>query len=289
MKDTVAWKRTFSVSFIVTCYNHPEILKVSLESILAQWTPPDEIVVADDGSTEETFEVTRALRRRTSIPIIHVWQKDGGFRLNRSRNNALAVATGDYVILSDGDCFFGPRFVEDHVDAARLGRMVCGKRLQVQLERRDYILQTGDRRITFFTPGVSKRRHAIRSRVLSALTSETRTASVLSRRQRLPRVLGANMAFWRDDAVKVNGFDEHYVGWGFDDDDFAVRLIRSGIDWRGVRFLAVVNHFAHESRPFDRLAARARFEEVCRRPEYRIPDEFGLARAIAEGPERIER
>ncbi len=97
------------------------------------------------------------------------------------------------------------------------------------------------------------------------------------------------MAFWRDDAAKVNGFDERYVGWGFDDDDFAIRLIRAGIDWRRIRFLGAVYHFEHESRPFDPLTSKARFEETCRRLEFRIPDEFGLARAIAEGPERIER
>ena len=289
MKNVVAGKRNFSVSFIVTCYNHPEILKVSLESILAQRMPPDEIVVADDGSTEETFEVTRTLRRLTSIPLIHIWQKDEGFRLNRSRNNALAVATGDYVVLSDGDCFFGSRFIGDHVGAARPGRMVGGKRVQIQQERRDYILRTGDRRITVFTPGVLRRRYVIRSRLLSALTSETRSASVPLTPQRHPWAMGANMAFWRADAEKVNGFDERYVGWGGDDDDFTVRLIRAGIDWRGIRFLGSAYHFAHEPRSFDPMVKKARFEESYRRPDFRIPDEFGLARAIAEGPDRIER
>ena len=290
MKNAESKTRRPTVSFIVTCYNHADILKVSLESMLAQKTPPDEIIVADDGSTDETFEVTRALRRQTSIPLIHVWSKDEGFRLNHSRNNALAVATGAYVVVSDGDCFFGPNFIEDHVDAARPGQMVGGKRIQVQADRRDYILRTGNRRITFFTPGVSRRRYTIRSRVLSKLTSQTRTAvSFPSTWEGYLKVVGANMAFWRADAVKVNGFDERYVGWGYDDVDFIVRLMRSGVDWRCVRFGAVVYHFAHDSRASECLEARERCLDACRRPDFRIPDEFGLARALAEGPERIER
>ena len=289
MNGANAVARNFSISFIVTCYNHPEYLKIGLESILAQTTSPDEIIVADDGSAEETFKVTRSLRSRTSIPLIHVWRKDEGFRVNRCRNNALAVATGDYVVFSDGDCFFNPHFIEDHAESARQGRMVGGTRVQILPKQRDYILRKGDRRITIFTPGVSKRLHAIRSRFLSALTSETSKTSVPMTPWNHPGIFGANLAFWREDAVKINGFDERYVGWGGDDLDFQIRLNRAGIGWRKIRCLGAVYHFSHPSRPFDRAAVKERLEEAYRRPDFRIPDEFGLARAIAEGPDRIER
>ena len=289
MKNAAAGSRKFLVSFIVTCYNHPEILKVSLESILAQRTPPDEIIVADDGSTEETFEVTRALRRRTSIPLIHVWQKDEGFRAARSRNNALAVATGDYVVLSDGDCFFGPHYIGDHLAAARPGQMVGGTRVHVRPERRDYILRTGDRRISFLTPHTSKRLYAIRSRFLSALTSESSASHGPITLRNSGGIISSNMSLWREDVVRVNGFDERYVGYGHEDFDLAIRLSRVGVGWRRIRHLGVAYHFTHDSRSSELPKARARLEEAYRRPEFRIPDEFGLARAVAEGPERIER
>ena len=289
MKNAAAGTRDFSVSFIVTCYNHLEILKFSLETMLAQRTPPDEIIVADDGSTEETFEVTRALRRQTSIPLVHVWQKDEGFRAARSRNNALAVATGDYVVISDGDCFYGPRFIEDHLAAARPGQMVGGTRVHIRQERRDYILRTGDRRVTFFTPHTSKRFYAIRSRLLCALTSESSKSSAPITPRNHPNLFSANLAFWRKDAVEVNGFDERYVGYGGEDIDFVIRMNRAGIVWRKIRHLGVVYHFKHPTRPCDGQTVMERNEEVFRSSEYRIPDEFGLARAIAEGPARIER
>ena len=278
-----------SASLIITCYNQPDILRISIQTALKQTVPPTEIIIADDGSTEETFEVTRALRRQTSTPLIHVWQKDEGFRLNRSRNNALALATGDYVVLSDGDCIFGPHFIEDHVEAARPNQFVGGTRVHVHPKRRDYIIRTGDSRITPFTPHTSKRLHAIRSHVLSALTSESSNPSVPMTSRNNPELFGANLAFWREDAVKVNGFDERYVGHGGDDLDFEIRLNRAGIGWRKIRHLACVYHFTHPMKPHDQQAVNERLEENDRRLEFRIPDEIGLARAIAEGPDRIER
>ena len=289
MKSTESKTRRPTVSFIVTCYNHADILKVSLESILAQKTPPDEIVVADDGSTEETFEMTRELRRQTSIPLIHVWQKDEGFRINSSRNNALAVATGEYIILSDGDCFYEPHFVEDHLAAARPKRFVGGTRVHVQPERRDYILAGGSRRISVFTPYTTKRLHAIRSHFLSSLTSYPNKPNDPVTPENNPEIFSANFSFWREDAITVNGFDERYVGYGGDDLDFQIRLNRAGVGWYKIRHLALAYHFTHPARPGDRQMVLARLDEAYRRPDFRIPDEFGLVRALAEGPERIER
>ena len=288
MSDADSSRRP-TVSFIVTCYNHADILKVSLESIIAQKTPPDEIIVADDGSTEETFEMTRELRRTTSIPLIHVWQKDEGFRLNRSRNNALAVASSDYIVFSDGDCFYEPHFIQDHLAFARPKRFVGGTRVHVQPERRDFILAGGDRRVSVFTPHTSKRLHAIRSRVLSWLTSYANKPGVAVTRQNNPEIFSANFSFWRADAITVNGFDERYVGYGGDDLDFQIRLNRAGIGWYKLRHMAIAYHFTHPSLPSDRKAVHARLDEAYERPDFRIPDEVGLARALAEGPDRIER
>ena len=111
-----------TTSLIITTYNKPDCLRVAIVTAMNQTVPPHEIIVADDGSREETFEVTRELRKQTNIPIVHVWQEDKGFRLNRSRNNAIALASGEYIVLLDGDCFVGPRYIEDHARAARRGR-----------------------------------------------------------------------------------------------------------------------------------------------------------------------
>ena len=280
-----------SVSLIITCYNKPEFLRISIQTALKQTVPPMEIIVADDGSKEANFEVTRELRKQTDIPIIHVWQSDIGKRVNRSRNNALALATGDYVVLADGDCFFGPRYIEDHLSAARPGLFIVGTRGHIQNKRRDYILRTGDARVNFFTPHTSKRFHLIRSRLLSSLISREGKPGVQLTLKNDPGIIGANLSFWRQDAIKVNGFDERYLEYGANDKEFTYRLSRLGVNWRKLKNLGVAFHFIHEKTKYDRDLMIRRLDNTLAmaKETYRIPDEYGLTRALREGPERIER
>ena len=278
-----------SVSLIITCYNKPDFLRTSIQTALKQTVPPMEIIIADDGSKEENFEVTRELRKQTSIPIIHVWQSDVGKRVNHSRNNALAVAKGDYIILADGDCFFGPCYIEDHLRVARPGRFVVGTRCHIQNKRRDYILRTGNTRVNLFTPYTSKRLHAIRSKLLSAIISKEGKPGVQLTKENDPGIIGANLSFWREDAIKVNGFDERYLEYGANDKEFTYRLSRMGVNWYKIRNLGVAFHFIHPKAPCDYDLMIRRLKNTLAQDSYRLPDEFGLTRALREGPERIER
>lgn len=47
-------------------------------------------------------------------PILHAWQEDKGFRLAESRNNALRMAHGDYIVFIDGDIIMERHFIADH-------------------------------------------------------------------------------------------------------------------------------------------------------------------------------
>lgn len=275
-----------TVSLIVTCYNKPELLSVVLNSALDQAVLPHEIIVADDGSKDDVRQLVRQIRANAKIPIIHVWQPDEGFRLNRSRNNALALATGEYVVLIDGDCFLHPYFLKDHGEQARKGQYVGGRRVHLDPSRRDYIIRSNDRRVSFFSTGVSKRQYALRSTLLARMFSTRGRAYS----DDFEKIAGANMAFWRDDAVRVNGFNELFVGYGDDDRDFSKRLMHSGLDCLRLRHLALAYHFKHDDRA--RLA-RPNFQErlaASIEPNgYRVKDEFGLTRALNDHTLRVER
>ena len=103
------------VSILVSTYNWPEALEFSLRSMFAQTILPDEIVIADDGSTQETKELIDKLRKETTIPIKHVWHEDKGFRKTIILNMAIAQITGDYILQVDGDVVLSPHFVSDHL------------------------------------------------------------------------------------------------------------------------------------------------------------------------------
>ena len=274
-------------SLVITTYNKPELFKFVLETAVKQTVPPKEIIIADDGSEEANFEVTREMRAKTSIPIIHAWQEDRGFRLNRSRNNAIALSTGNYIVLLDGDCYVNEHFIEDHIKAAKRGRFVAGTRVHLNPNRRDRILKTRNPRVTCFTPGVSKIFYAIRSPLLSAVFSKTgekyeRTGN---------KIAGANLGFWLDDVKKVNGFNEVFEGYGGDDEEFTDRLSLAGILRYRLRHLGMAYHFKHKDRPcidrgadFDKRVAAAIEENG-----YTMKEEYGLTRAYREGADRIER
>ena len=81
------------ISVIITTYNRPDYLRRVLEGYRRQLMPPSELVVADDGSTEETAETVRFFAAEVPFPVRHAWQEDSGPRVSRVRNLASAVAT----------------------------------------------------------------------------------------------------------------------------------------------------------------------------------------------------
>jgi hypothetical protein len=137
----------------------------------------------------------------------------------------------------DGDLVLHPAFVTDHRRAARRGRWVQGGRVLLSEETTRAAL--ADRRIVFgpFERGARNRKNAVRIRWLSRLASH--------RGRSIYRVRGANLAFWRDDLVRVNGFNEEFEGWGREDSELAARLEHAGVARLHLKFAAVGFHLWH--------------------------------------------
>jgi glycosyltransferase involved in cell wall biosynthesis len=131
------------ISLIVTTYEWPAALRLVLDSVAAQSRLPDEVIVADDGSGAATAALLDEWRGRLPGRVHHVWQPNEGFRAARVRNLGLAVATGDYVIVLDGDMVLHPEFVADHASAARPGQWVQGVRPRLSRPRTEMMLAGG--------------------------------------------------------------------------------------------------------------------------------------------------
>ena len=117
------------LTLIITTYNWPEALLLVIKSVRLQSILPDEIIIADDGSTKETREVVNSFKNDVLMNIIFSWQEDKGFRAARSRNNAIIRSTGDYIILIDGDTILHTNFIKEHIDHAESGFFVQGSRV----------------------------------------------------------------------------------------------------------------------------------------------------------------
>ncbi len=225
------------VSLIITTYNWKEALGLVLESALCQTRPPAEIIVADDGSSDGTADLVASFAGRSSVPVIHSWQEDKGFRAAMSRNRAIARATGDYIVLIDGDIVLEKHFIEDHLYAVREVFFVQGSRVIVGERQTRAAIADGTLGFSLFSPGIENRKNCLRSRFLSRVFS--RQAAGLN------GIKTCNFAFWRKDALAVNGFNEDFVGWGREDSEFAVRLMNSGVRRRNLKFLATAYHLYH--------------------------------------------
>jgi glycosyltransferase involved in cell wall biosynthesis len=232
-----------SVGIIVSTYNWPAALDRFLASVAGQTMVPSEVLIADDGSGSDTATTFAWWGAKLSMPLLHCWQEDRGFRLARVRNLALAKATADYLIFVDGDQVLHPAFVLDHHRAAHPRTVVRGSRVFLSSRWTARALATGA------VPGWWDRENrrsaaALRFPFLSRLLYNWR-----------PRdTEGYDIGCWRVDAVAVNGFDERFQGWGREDDDFVTRLFHLGLTKRRLRFSGLVYHLDHPAAPRATLA-----------------------------------
>lgn len=237
-------------TLIISTYNRPDALKICLDSVRRLAVYPDEVIVGDDGSTEETRRLVEEFQKDFPVPLKYIWQEDEGFRLAAIRNKCIAAATGDYIIQIDGDIFLHPMFVADHLQQARPGFFLKGGRVQLDKERSEQICSEGRKpMIHFFSSGIeAKRANTLRFRNL---------ASYLAPRYRKNRdnVLGCNMSFYKSDLLKVNGYDENFSGWGGEDLDISFRLRNAGVGKRYLKFCALAYHLWHREAPMDRSKA----------------------------------
>ena len=219
------------VSLFLTTYNWPEALQLCVRSIFRQTVLPDEIIIADDGSRDETRLMVDLLRQETTIPIVHIWQKDDGYRINAIRNKAINATRYPYIIQLDGDLILHQDFVKDHLQFAKRGRFLVG--------RRNDITQDLTNDLCAGEEGVIDLK-AFRNKLVCQLHQ-----SLLYDSSSVKGVRGCNVSYWRDDAYLVNGYDEDMVGKGPDDKEFAARLVNAGVKAYNLKFYAVCFHFFH--------------------------------------------
>lgn len=225
------------IAIILSTYNWPEALTLSLRSIFRQTRLPDEIIIADDGSTDATRHVIDTLRKESPRPIKHVWHEDLGFRKTIILNEAIAAADSDYIIQIDGDCVLERHFVEDHMSVAAPGCFICGGRIRLGKEESAALEASGQppTSVSMANPNFHK---SLRIGPLRRLVARR-----FDRRGRL--IHGCNMSFWREDLVRVNGYNEAFIGWGEEDIELTDRLANAGLYRLSLRFGGVCYHLWH--------------------------------------------
>lgn len=211
------------ISLIISVFRQRWIMPIVLPSIAAQDCPvPFEVLFCDDGSDDNLLQDIQSTRSLDNLDVRYLWQPNRGFRLSRSRNNAIRCAQGEVVVFADGDSWLAAEFLQEHWDAH------CGRRVLVAGTRSHITVQKSDSEDDI-------RRRIKRASHCSTSGESLEQQTWTTTDRPWMACTGGNLSAPRSSELN---FDEEFQGWGSEDRDICCRLHRSGCD---VVFLARPN------------------------------------------------
>lgn len=234
------------VALLISTYNWPTALELVLLSLKRQSLKPDEVLIADDGSTEETRALIEDFRMKCTFPIHHFWHEDKGFRRSLILNKAIAGSSANYIIQTDGDCIMHKDFIRDHVRMKQPSTHLYGSRVNIQESFLDELFLKKKISFGFFSKGIKKRTRNLRIPLFASFYGKKKDLS--------KKLRGCNLSFWRDDFIAVNGYNEDIEGWGREDSEMVTRMINNGVWGKRLRYRGIIYHIWHKT------ANQSRFE-----------------------------
>ena len=236
-------------SLIISFYNNVDYLKLIAAGLERQSFRDFEIILADDGSNQESIEEIEKLSSKLTFPVKHVWQEDKRFRKNRILNKAVLASSSDYIIFIDGDCVPHSQFIREHFEHKKEGTCFTGRRVNLSPKITSLLTESNikngwlEKRLLFLViDGLLGKSYDVEK---GFYTSNPIIRNLLNMKER--GILGCNFSLYKNDLLKINGFDERYecpsVG---EDSDIQYRLELIGIKIKSLKYMAVQYHLYHE-------------------------------------------
>ena len=232
-------KLSIKSSLIITTYNWPEALELVLLSVKNQSVFPTEVIIADDGSKNDTKELIRKYSADFPVKLIHVWQEDNGFRRTSILNKAISRTNSDYIIQLDGDCIIHKNFIKDHLTSVEKNVYLYGSRVSLKKSLMPELFKQKIIKFPYFSKGIKKRNRNINLAFLGSLIYKK--SDIFSK-----KIRGCNLSYWRSDFIKVNGYNEDMTGWGREDSELIIRMMNSGILGKRLKYKAIIYHIWHK-------------------------------------------
>lgn len=245
-------------SVIISFYARTDYLELLFAAFERQTFSDFEVIIADDGSSEEAVEQIEKLSRRASFPVVHLWHEDKGFRKNKILNRAITASASPYLIFIDGDCVPHRRFVEEHFINRKERTCLAGRRVNLS-EKVTKMLSYESVKNGFLERNIPLL-------IIDGLFGKSfdvekgfyfesqAIRNFFNRKKR--GIVGCNFSLHKEDFLSINGFDERYekpsVG---EDSDVQYRLELQGVDIKSVNHMAVQYHLYHrlQVRPEENL------------------------------------
>jgi len=238
-------KKKLSISLIISTYNWHQALELILLSVKNQSHMPNEVIVADDGSTDETKKLIKTFQQNFPTKLMHIWHEDKGFRKAVILNKSIANINSEYIIQVDGDCILHKNFIEDHLGFVAKNHYLFGSRVNIQKAHLPNLFKNKIIHFNLISKGIKKRTRTLHLPVLSRLYGKTNQLSHKFR--------GCNVSFWKEDIIAINGYNENFIGWGREDSEIIVRLINRGVYGRRLRYRGIIYHIYHPEKSKSRF------------------------------------
>ncbi len=239
--------KKMKIGVVISTYNNPKWLEKTLSGYLYQTRPADEIIVADDGSKDETRLLVESFRDR--LPIRHVWHEDKGWRKWRILNAAIKASTADYLIFTDQDCIPRKDFVAVHESCAEEGYFLSGGYFRLPADISEMI--TGDD----IASGVIFNYKWLKSKGFKWNFKCTKLSGCKAFTTFMNHITttkatwnGMNSSTWRKYFIAANGFNNTML-YGGADREFGERLFNMGLKSKQIRYSAITLHLYH-NRPY---------------------------------------
>jgi len=237
------------LALAITSHERPDALAAVLESVARQRRHPVEILIADDGSGAATRRVIEDFVARSRVPVKVLSQPHQGFRAARLRNLAIAATSCDYLVFIDGDMLLHPEFIADHEAIALPGCFTQGVRVNTDAALTARLIAEPSRLPALLKPGMGLLRR------LYLLHSPWLSKSGRQIANQFVAIKSCNLAVWRQDLLRINGFNEDMIGWGPEDKELCARLEQAGVRRQTLLFGGIAWHLHHPAASREALPA----------------------------------
>jgi len=194
------------VSVIIPAYNHAAYVERAIRSVLNQTYPNIELVVVDDGSTDETWSIIRETREKSPREFqIHTKSNEG---ISATLNFGIGKSSGRYIAVLASDDYYLQNKIERQIALFQRSSAATA------LVHSNALIDYGDG--TAPIPARELQAPAVGACFLELLSAKA-------------RIIAPTAMFTRDAYAQVGGFDEHLVA---EDVDFYVRLAAAGYEMR---------------------------------------------------------
>lgn len=231
-------------SLIITTYNQKERLALVLDSVKKLNPLPDEVLIADDGSKEDTAKLIQKYQKDFPCNLKHIWQEDDGFRLSKIRNKAIKQAFGEYIIIIDGDMILDTNFIKDHLNFSCKKVFLQGSRIILNEKESKEILDTKNIFLAFSNKNFKNHRLTLLAKLI--YKNSKITSNFYKKKNLIKGIRGCNMSFYKNDFEAINGFNENFIGWGREDSEFVARFLFNNGIFKRLKFNALAYHIYHE-------------------------------------------